>query len=266
MALLTINYLSRALNMQVDVNVILPESWQNNLAKGICDHKYPVLWLLHGGGGDHTDWVRQTAIERYASEKGLAVVMPGVDSSGYMDMKNGGYKYFTFVSEDLPSFLSNILPLSTKKEDNFVAGLSMGGYGSTKMMLHHPERFAACGSFSGAIDMVYILRGQETGKDRAIGGMGLCYGGSKGIENTPDDNMYMFEKLTKEGVELPKYYIAIGNDDFGYENNIQAMDRLKEMGVEFEYTPDEGVHNWAFWDRHIQKFLDWIPLAANEKE
>ena len=76
----------------------------------------------------------------------------------------------------------------------------------------------------------------------------------------------MFEKRIKEGVNLPKYYISIGNDDFGYENNIQAMDRLKAMGVEFDYTPDEGVHNWEFWDRHIQKFLDWIPLAANEKE
>lgn len=265
MALLKINYLCRSLNMQMDVSVILPESWKQPLSKGICDYKYPVLWLLHGGGGDHTDWIRQTAIERYANDKGIAVVMPGVDNSGYMDMKNGGYKYFTYVSEDLPSFLYNILPLSRKKEDNFVAGLSMGGYGATKLMLHHPERYAACGSFSGSIDIVYILRGLEAG-GAGPSGMSLPYGNSDQIEGTTDDNMYMFEKRIKEGVELPKYYISIGNDDFGYENNIQAMDRLKAMGVEFDYTPDEGVHDWVFWDRHIQKFLDWIPLKTNEKE
>ena len=95
-------------------------------------------------------------------------------------------------------------------------------------------------------------------------GMGTAYGSSKEIEGTTDDNMYLFEQRMKEGVELPKYYIAIGQEDFGYENNVAAMKRLKELGVEFEYTPDHGTHCWEYWDRHIQKFIKWLPLKANE--
>lgn len=265
MALLTINYLCRALSMQMDVSVILPESWQNPLTKGVCDDKYPVLWLLHGGGGDHTDWVRYTSIERYANKAGLAVVMPAADNSGYMDMKRGGYQYFTYISEDLPSFLYNILPLSRKREDNFVAGLSMGGYGAVKWMLRKPEMFSAAASLSGAIDIVYILKEQEAQGEGRIG-FTPAYGNSKEIEGTEDDNMYLFRKRVEEGTILPKFYIAIGQEDFGYQNNVAAMEQLKTLGVEFTYTPDHGEHNWDFWDRHIQKVIDWLPLHSRNEQ
>ena len=265
MALLRLNYLSRALSMQMDVEVILPESPNNSLAKGICDDKYPVLWLLHGGGGDHTEWQRNTSIERYANKAGLAVVMPGVDTSGYMDMKRGGYRYFTYLSEDLPSFLRNILPLSDKKEDNFVAGLSMGGYGALKWMLRKPDMFAAAASLSGAVDIVTILKEQAKLGDRFQSTFGPAYGSAEEIEGTEDDNMYMFERRMAEGVKLPKLYLAIGQDDFGYVGHTASVERLRKLGVAFDYTPDQGTHNWDYWDMHIQKVIDWLPLHRKEE-
>ncbi len=265
MALLRLNYLSRALSMQTDVEVILPESPGNSLAKGICDDKYPVLWLLHGGGGDHTEWQRNTSIERYANKAGLAVVMPGVDTSGYMDMKRGGYRYFTYISEDLPSFLQSILPLSDKREDNFVAGLSMGGYGALKWMLRQPDRFAAAASLSGAVDIVSILKEQEQQNSPMSAAFAPAYGSAAEIEGTEDDVMYLFERRMAESTKLPKLYLAIGQEDFGYVGHTASVERLRQLGVSFDYTPDHGEHNWDYWDMHIQKVIDWLPLQRKEE-
>jgi len=268
MALLKINYLCRSLNMQMDVDVILPESPKNSLAKGICDYKYPVLWLLHGGGGDHTEWQRMSGIERYACKAGLAVVMPGVDNSGYMNMKKGGYRYFDYMTEDLPSFLRSILPLSDKKEDNFVAGLSMGGYGSFKWMLHHPDMFAAAASLSGAIDMVSLLRhGEEHATPGSRGSFFTpAFGSSSEIEGTEDDNIYMFRKRLEEGVKLPKLYVACGVEDIAHPQVAHSVEQMRELGVEFDYIEDHGEHNWDYWDHHIEKVIEWLPIQNRETE
>lgn len=93
--------------------------------------KHPTLYLLHGLSDDHTIWLRRTSIERYVASMGLAVVMPAVHRSFYTDMDKG-YRYWTFISEELPALARSFFPLSDKREDNFAAGLSMGGYGAFK--------------------------------------------------------------------------------------------------------------------------------------
>jgi putative tributyrin esterase len=88
--------------------------------------KYPTLFLLHGFSDDHTIWQRRTSIERYAMPLGLAVVMPAVNRSFYTDMVSG-YDYWSFISEEVPTVARSFFPLSDLREDNFVAGNSMGG-------------------------------------------------------------------------------------------------------------------------------------------
>lgn len=105
---------------------------------------YPVLYLLHGLSDDHTIWHRRTSIERYVSALGLAVVMPNVGKSFYTDMANGG-NYFTFITEELPTLVQSYFPVSAKREDNFIAGLSMGGYGAFKVALSCPEKICGGG-------------------------------------------------------------------------------------------------------------------------
>ena len=147
MSLITVNFRSEVLQLNVAVNVILP---QPPVGTRGFERKLPVLWLLHGLSDDHTIWVRRTSIERYVEGRGLAVVMPGVDRSFYADMVRGN-RYWTYVSEELPSLMRAYFPLSARREDNFAAGLSMGGYGAFKLALSHPTRFAAAASLSGAL-------------------------------------------------------------------------------------------------------------------
>src|SRR4051795_10646195 len=115
----------------------------------------PVLYLLHGLSDDHTAWLRNTSIDRYAAARGLAVVMPQVQRSFYADEVHGG-RYWTFLSEELPEVVGSFFRVSTRREDTYVAGLSMGGYGALKWALREPHRFAAAASLSGALDLAYI--------------------------------------------------------------------------------------------------------------
>ena len=136
--------------MKVGVNVIIPEStWGHSLADRPRGYRYPVLWLQSGGGFDYTDWQRYTALELYASEAGVAVVCSGTYCSGYMDTYHGDFKYFSQLSIETPKVVRHLFPLSEKPEENFLAGFSMGGYGSLKWLVRDPERFGAIGLFSG---------------------------------------------------------------------------------------------------------------------
>ena len=159
MALLSWNFHSDTLGISASANVILPQA---AVEKG---EKLPVLYLLHGLSDDHTNWQRRTSIERYADPLGLAVVMPAVNRSFYANMAHGP-RYWDFISEELPQLAQSFFPLSDKRADTFVAGLSMGGYGAFKVALSHPDRYAAAASLSGTVDVVQRMTNTLRGRPK----------------------------------------------------------------------------------------------------
>ena len=154
MALIQMNYYSEAIKCVVPVNVILPEIPKRDPGVGAPEvESYKTLYLFHGLEGDHTVWLRRSNIERYAAKYNLAVVMPEVGRSWYTDTCYG-IKYFTFVTEELPKVCRSYFKgMSAKREDNLVAGLSMGGAGCMKIGLANPDKYAAIGCLSaGALN------------------------------------------------------------------------------------------------------------------
>ena len=145
------------------MTVLLPQrtTTQIGMTGRTVDGDPPVLYLLHGLSDDDTIWLRRTSIERYVAPLGLAVVMPQVHRSFYTDEAYGG-RYWTFLSEELPALVGSLFRVSSRREDTFVAGLSMGGYGALKWALRQPERFAAAASLSGAVHVA----GLRTRRDR----------------------------------------------------------------------------------------------------
>ncbi len=143
MALIQCQFYSEVLGLSTSMHVILPQETRSQIGlegkQGTGPH--PTLYLLHGLSDDDSIWLRRTSIERYVASLGIAVVMPQIHRSFYTNMEQGG-AYGTFISEELPTLARSFFPLSAKREDNFVAGLSMGGYGAFKLALQHPERFA----------------------------------------------------------------------------------------------------------------------------
>ena len=161
MALIKCDFYSDALGLSTSMHVILPQQthtqigMENVTGTGL----HPTLYLLHGMSDDDSIWLRRTSIERYVASLGIAVVMPQVHRSFYTDMAEGG-QYWTFISEELPKLARSFFPLSPKREDNFVAGLSMGGYGAFKLALRKPDQYAAAASLSGALDMAAHLNNE----------------------------------------------------------------------------------------------------------
>src|SRR5215203_3136864 len=130
MAHLRCDFFSDALGLSTSMTVILPQPTQNQIgmAGKASEEPPPVLYLLHGLSDDDTIWLRRTSIERYVAPLGLAVVMPQVHRSFYSDEHYGG-RYWTFLSEELPELVASWFQVSQRREDTFVAGLSMGGCG-----------------------------------------------------------------------------------------------------------------------------------------
>src|SRR5512134_2529005 len=156
MILNEVRFFSETLGLMSTMHVLLPQRTMADTQRKRTP-KFRTLYLLHGHSDDHTAWQRWTSIERYAEEVNLAVVMPAVHLSFYNDMAHGG-KYWQFISEEVPTLVRESFSLSSRREDNFVAGLSMGGYGAFKLALTYPERFAAAASLSGALDIREVVR------------------------------------------------------------------------------------------------------------
>ena len=252
MALINIKFASEILGRSTDINVIIPQRSTNGeigIKNNAKDEKYKTLLLLHGLSDDNTIWLRRTSIERYATERGIAVVLPSADRSFYTDMKYGD-KFYTYISSEVLKIAREYLPLSENREDNFVAGLSMGGYGAIKIGLRNPDKFSACAGLSSVIDAKKLI------EDYASELQGSVFG-PDGI--VPDeDNLYKIAEKAEKEAYKPKIYMGVGRQDFLYEENLKFKKFLEQKNYDFTYREAEGTHNWEFWDEHIQYVLDWM--------
>jgi S-formylglutathione hydrolase FrmB len=262
MAFLDVHCFSDALGLSVSFYVLLPQKTtrQIGMAGGAARAQYPTLYLLHGLSDDHTIWMRRTSIERYATEKNIAVVMPAVARSFYQDMSSGP-KYWTFVSEELPALCQQWFPLSAAREDNFAAGLSMGGYGALRLGLERPEKFAAAASLSGALDVGKRLReaGKEGSRINKAEWQGIFGPELKG-EGTDADLFALAQKVALSAGPKPKLYLCCGTEDELLADNHAFRQHLDSVHLEHTYEEGSGAHEWGYWDRQIQRVLDWLPL------
>lgn len=247
MALIQCNYQSDALGSTASIQVILPEPLRPS---------YPVLYLLHGLLDDQTAWTRQTAIERYVQPLGLAVVMPAVQRGFYTNMA-AGPRYFSFVADELPALVKEMFPISPRREDTFVAGLSMGGYGAFKLALAHPERYAAAASLSGALDVVALLPTLDKTERQE---WQAIFGNLKKLAGSDNDLTYLARQLAKRKAPRPQLFQCCGVDDFLHDQNVDFRRLLKSLRIKVAYETGPGDHDWAYWDRAIQRVLNWLPL------
>lgn len=249
--------------MSSAINVILPQATASQVGmKGRSrGDRHPVLWLLHGRSDDHTIWMRRTSIERYVAELGVAVVMPNVHLSWYQDMAMGP-RYFTYLAQELPALCRQFFPLSDRREDNFIAGLSMGGYGAFLHALRHPENYAAAASLSGALDVAAHLNQRLDEGAPGYYGIEAIFGDPTQIAGSKADLFALTAKAQQSGVELPALYACCGTEDFLYAANQRFRQHAATIGLALDYEEGPGAHDWAFWDQWIQRLLAWLPLTV----
>lgn len=250
-----VDFFSESLAMGTSAVVLLPQSAAGQIGLDALAPQGapPVLYLLHGLSDDCTIWERRTSIERYASDAGIAVVMPEVRRSFYVD-EAVGEKYWTYISEELPEIIGRSFRVSQAREDALVAGLSMGGFGALKLALNHPERFAAAASLSGVVD----LAGSPIVSDPRFGNLAERVWAGADIAGTADDIPGLLRAAAPGS--LPRLYLACGTEDSLIDANRAVIELARERGHEPTVSLVPGVHEWGLWDREIRAVIDWLPI------
>lgn len=257
---LNCRYYSTVLLRNVEFNVLIPTptSHGGQLQK----EPFKVLYLLHGLHGDANSWLYRSNIERHIEGTNILVVMPDVRNSFYQDMVYGE-NYFTYLTKELPEYIQTIFPVSKKREDTFVAGLSMGGYGAWLLALSCPDKYAAAASLSGFVDAGYrvtpLLPGfSADALGRVPPFMFHAYGDMTKIAGSHRDIIALFEKAKAAGT-LPRLYQSCGTEDFLFQMNQRVNETLTEMGATIDYWEVPGFeHEWDFWDLEIKNVLKWV--------
>jgi S-formylglutathione hydrolase FrmB len=278
MAVIKMNFLSKFLGMQTNITVCLPTLTHPDVVNNNLDFykrgmKFQTLYLLHGGAGDDSDYVHLTSIVRYADENRIAVVMPCAYNYFYTDDRKGP-RYWKYVSEELIEVCQTLFPLSDQPEDNFVAGLSMGGSGAMKMGLVHPERFAAVLCMSGSSINPQKIKDFPGPRARLVLAdpdvmpripLDVIFGDLDQYEGSVHDMWQQARLNVEQGKKLPRFFLTVGDKDFAREHVEEAYEYLTSLGYDtfFELVPGYG-HEWSFWDLSLKKALDdWLPLRRS---
>ncbi len=246
MALITANFRSAELEQETLINVILPEDCPEEDIK--------TVYLLHGMHGDHSSWCRKTSIERYATDRRLAIVMPDGENGFYTDMKYGK-RHFSYVSRELVDYTRRIFKLSRRRERTFIAGLSMGGYGAFLLALRCPEQYAAAASLSGCLDIATALPECDwLPQATAIWGEDC----NTTLPGSDGDLLHLLDTYREKPADAPRprLFAVCGTEDSLYNGNLLFCERAKGTGIDFDFTSAPGNHRWKFWDKHIGPALD----------
>lgn len=250
MSLIRANFFSKKLLRTVDITVVLPIDKENH------PREFKTLYLLHGILGDNLDWLHGTRIKMWAEENNLAVVMPSGENGCYVNDEDGMRLYSEFIGEELVNITREMFPLSSKREDTFIGGLSMGGYGALTNGLLYNQTFShiACLSLALIPDMV-----TENGP-----GFSSPQFFKKIFGATPEEIRYSIKdpRFNIENIDgdIPAIFMTCGTEDFVLEGNETIHQFLIEHQIQHVYDLDQGIHDWYYWDKKIQEVINWLPL------
>lgn len=253
---LHVEFYSDVLRIDTAIEVIYPQNCTRTPEplRDIIKPPFPVLYLLHGIMRDQTGWIRFTNVEQYVMDMGLVVVMPTTARGHYINQPHG-YRYFDYLTQELPTIVGNMFNVSQKREDTFIAGLSMGGYGAIHAAALCPEQYAAAASLSGVLDIGVMYESPDLYSDAE---RWMTFD-NKNPRGGKEDLVVEIDEALKAGKQLPKMVAAVGNQDFLHDANIEFYNKVKDK-IDIELWTEDGDHTWDFWDRNIKRVLQWLPL------
>lgn len=257
MALLEVDFKSRALKRSVEFNAVLP----TERFRG----PYPTLYLLHGLTDNRNGWLHNTRIRMWAESMGLAVVMPSGDNSFYMDVlvEDGALgDYGAYVGDELVAVTREMFPLSDRREDTFIGGLSMGGFGACRNGLKYSEVFSKVAVLSGALHFYEYPREWVETTGNTVG-EARNFGDIDGTRDSDRNPRWLIERIKGDPTRtFPAFYVACGLQDHLLKANRSIACALREAGADVTYEEGEGIHDWVFWDAYIQHVLKWLDIGG----
>jgi S-formylglutathione hydrolase FrmB len=232
----TIEVLSASMNVKIKNAVILPADYETKT-------NLPVLYLLHGYGGNHASWIQlKPNLPDFATKYGMIIVCPDGKNSWYWDSPvNPKSKYETYVAKELTQYIDSHYKTKKDRTGRAVTGLSMGGHGGLWLGIRHQDIFGACGSMSGGVDVRPFPENWEMKK--ALGD----YQSNREVweNHTVMTQLY----LIKPGLAI---IIDCGTGDFFYDVNEKLHKELLYGNIKHNYISRPGVHNGEYWQNAIE--------------
>lgn len=249
----------KSLQRRTSISVILPADNIHflNDSEEIVPKPYKTLYLLHGLYGSDDIFLANTSIQKFAEDHGIAIVIPCGDNSFYVDNVNAHAYYGEYVGQELLDITRNIFPLSDKREDTFIAGFSMGGYGAIRNGLKYSKNFSKIGMISAALitdDIVNYVNDDNVLRSKDF--YESVFGDLNKVKNSDKDPKYLIENTE----DIPDIYMACGVDDFLYDKNKEFYEFLNSKNIDAEFVQDQGEHSWEFCDKHVKKFIKTLIL------
>lgn len=248
---------SQILKTRVPLNVYLPDKMDymkppEDPREHFKFKPFKTMYALHGAWDDAMQWVEQTSILRYAQDKNIALVMPSVGNSFYANTLYA-LRYEDFFIQEVIGFARGIFPLSDRREDNYIIGASMGGYGALKFSIK-TGLFSKAILLSPVVDISYsarLLKNLGLNTDETIGKW-------KELKGSKDDIKVMLDELNGDYSSLPEIFMLGGSEDYLIETNRAYAKDFEARGIKCTYVEYKGAHEWAFWDEHLKEAMDWL--------
>ncbi|MGN1389213.1 MAG: alpha/beta hydrolase [Bulleidia sp.] len=255
MALVNLKFYSHYLGMEMPMSVLLPDRRFEDASR---KDRYPVLYLLHGFAADETSWIRMTEVEQYAKYAEVIIVMPCIHRSFCINAVHG-LRYEDYMAEEVPYVVHEFFHASERREDQYIAGASMGGYGALKLGLNHPEAFGHIAAMSAVTDCYEKAEAVESRMripDFRLFLDGI-FGGRKAYYGSGNDLYALADQLQERtDVLKPEVFLSCGKSDFLYEENQKFADYLAHhTGLRVSFRSQEGDHSWKFWNRDLPEVL-----------
>ena len=250
MADFTGNLYSKTLGMNTAVRIITPKRRNHN-------KPFRAVYLLHGLSDNSTDWVLNTRCSLLAQDYDVMLIIPEVQKSFYIDMAEGA-PYFTYITQALPETIETLFRVSPKREDRYVMGISMGGYGALRCALTYPERYAGCAAFSPACDINLVMEACEIESPLMAPQEVMGIVGREVVEQfrqrpellKPYDLFELARKQDANPVKS-KLFVTCGTEDFIHQMSVNLAEAMEPLHYDFTYLEWPGIHEWYFWDESV---------------
>ena len=231
---------------------------------------YPTLYLLHGLSGNSGRWMYYTGIRFLAETKGVAVIMPSAENSFYLDIpvRDGCLGDFgAYVGRELVEATREMFPLSARREETFLAGMSMGGYGAMRNGLKYHDTFGRVAVFAGAVHFYEYDREWVRTQGNVRGEL-ANFGDLDETEHTDRNPRYLIgqlEAMNRADGEnrFPAFYMTCGTEDALLGANEALAGALKAAGADVVWRPVPGKHDFAFCDQNLSPVMEWLTEGLN---
>ena len=242
---------SASLGSEQVATVLLPDNYAGS------QQRYPVLYLLHGGGQDHTAFAARAWFRALTSRQ-IIVVTPSVGDSWYVNSAaDPTARYEDFVVNDLIEFVDGRYRTIASRDGRAVAGVSMGAWGAMLLGLKHHQLFAAIGALSAP----YSISRQDPKMDMTSRTQ-QRFGVPDSDERRQRDPGALAAAIALESV--PMLYLACGNQDLFVADNRAFVQRLTARKISYEYRELSPFgHSWDLWDGQLVSFIDMLSRRWN---